>query len=93
MRIRTDGKFSSRQSVIDDAAQLWGCNKSKALLRSAKFALAMLGHPGLASRPGALHDALDHPQMTPELASVLSTKYARLSYRVESELEVNPEKE
>lgn len=91
MRIRTDGKFSSRQSVIDDAAQLWGCNKSEALLRSAKFAIAMLGHPDLPSRRGSLQEALAHPDMTPELAAVLSTRYAALSYRVESELEINPD--
>lgn len=77
MRIRTDGKHSGRKSVVEDAANLWGCNQTEALMLSAKFALAMLGPP-VPGRQGALEEASEHPDMTRELAEVLSTKYAAL---------------
>jgi hypothetical protein len=37
MRIREDGKHAHRTDTIEQAADLWGCNKTKALMRSADF--------------------------------------------------------
>jgi len=38
MRIRTDGELSHREETIEQAAEFWGCNKTRALLLSADFA-------------------------------------------------------
>lgn len=88
MRIRTEGN-EPRQRLIDNAAELWDCNKTDALLTSARFAMAMLGHPAIDTRPGALSDALSHPDMTESLSDELTTSYARLDYRIESELVID----
>lgn len=37
MRIRTDGKHAYRADTIKQAAELWGCNKTTALMKSADF--------------------------------------------------------
>ena len=41
MRIRTDGKHAHQTETIEQAAELWDCNKTTALLRSAEFACRM----------------------------------------------------
>lgn len=38
MRIRTDGERSHRETTIEQAAEFWECNKTRALLLSADFA-------------------------------------------------------
>jgi len=38
MRIRTDGERSHRETTIEQAAEFWDCNKTRALLLSADFA-------------------------------------------------------
>ncbi|ACV10979.1 conserved hypothetical protein [Halorhabdus utahensis DSM 12940] len=38
MRIRTDGDRSHRETTIEEAAEFWDCNKTRALLLSADFA-------------------------------------------------------
>ena len=38
MRIREDGKHAHRADTIEQAAEFWSCNKTKALLKSAEFA-------------------------------------------------------
>ena len=43
MRIRTDGKYARRESTIEQAAEFWDCNKTKALMQSAEFAARMDG--------------------------------------------------
>jgi hypothetical protein len=40
-RIRTDGKHAHRAETIEQSAELWGCNKTTALLKSAEFAHRM----------------------------------------------------
>ncbi|RLM96216.1 hypothetical protein [Haloarcula sp. Atlit-7R] len=37
MRIREDGKHAHRTDNIEQAAEFWDCNKTKALMRSAEF--------------------------------------------------------
>ena len=37
MRIREDGTHAHRTDTIDQAAEFWDCNKTKALMRSAEF--------------------------------------------------------
>lgn len=37
MRIREDGKHAHRTDTIEQAAEFWDCNKTKALMRSAEF--------------------------------------------------------
>ena len=37
MRIRTDGDRSHREETIEQAAEFWDCNKTRALLLSADF--------------------------------------------------------
>lgn len=79
MRIRTDGKYADRKDEIEAAAQLWDCNKTKAILRSCEFSRHMMDN---------LEAVLDHPDMTEDLAAVLSTPYVELSYRVETDMDV-----
>jgi len=38
MRIREHGKHAHRTDTIEQAADFWDCNKTKALLQSAEFA-------------------------------------------------------
>jgi len=38
MRIRTDGDKSHRETTIEQAAEFWDCNKTRALLLSADLA-------------------------------------------------------
>lgn len=83
MRIRTDGRFAYREDVLDDNADLWDCNKTDAVLESCEFTREMLG------RRGALREALDHPDMTPELAEILSTKAVELEVRRETEFHID----
>lgn len=37
MRIREDGKHAHRTDTIEQTAEFWDCNKTKALMRSAEF--------------------------------------------------------
>ncbi|WP_367176347.1 DUF7692 domain-containing protein [Haloarcula rubripromontorii] len=37
MRIREDGKHAHRTDTIEQVAEFWECNKTKALMRSAEF--------------------------------------------------------
>lgn len=41
MRIREDGRHAHRTDTIEQAADFWGCNKTRALLQSAEFASRM----------------------------------------------------
>lgn len=38
MRIRTDGDRAHRESTIEQAAEFWDCNKTRALMLSADLA-------------------------------------------------------
>lgn len=89
MRINTSGAQSYRQELYNDAAEALGQGtRSGGLDEAARFALAMLGDPGRAGDRGVLERALEHPDMTPELAELLSTPQVRLRYDVVEEREV-----
>ena len=81
MRIRTDGKFAYREELVDDVADLLDENtRVGAVEASAEFTQAML--PALA-------EAVEHPDMTEELAEVLSTRAVEVEYRVERGVNVH----
>ena len=74
MRIRTDGKFAYREDLVDDVAEQLGENmRVGAVEASCEFTQAML--PALAK-------AIEHPDMTPELAEILSTRIVDVEYQV-----------
>jgi hypothetical protein len=74
MRIRTDGKFAYREDLVDDAADLLGENtRVGAVEASTEFTRQMLP---------ALERAVEHEDMTPELAEILSTNVVDIEYEV-----------
>jgi hypothetical protein len=80
MRIRTDGKFAYREDLVDDIADLLGENtRVGAVEASCEFTQAML--PALA-------DAIEHPDMTEDLAEILSTRAVEVKYEVETDVTV-----
>lgn len=85
LRIRMDGKFAHRKDTIEGAAKTFDCNKTDAVLKACEFAIRMIDGMG---QPSNLERALDHPDMTPELAEVLSTPEAKLEIRRETEVRV-----
>ena len=82
MRIETSGDYAWRTDLYDSAGDaLNESTRSGAIDASCEFTRQML--PGLA-------EAIEHPDMTEELAEVLSTPTVDLSYRIETDLAVNP---
>jgi hypothetical protein len=80
MRIRTDGKFAYREDLVDDVADLLGENtRVGAVEASCEFTQTML--PALA-------EAVEHPDMTPELAEILSTRVVEVEYEVSTGVNV-----
>lgn len=80
MRIRTDGKFAYREDLVDDAADLLGENtRVGAVKASTEFTRQMLP---------ALERAVEHPDMTPELAEILSTGVVDVEYQVSTGVSV-----
>lgn len=74
MRIRTDGKFAYREDLVDDVADLLDENtRVGAVETSCEFTQAMLL---------ALDEAAEHPDMTEELAEILSTRVVEVEYEV-----------
>ena len=88
MRINTDGNYAWREDLYDDVADLLD-EKTRVggLDAAAELVLELLGKPG-SSAPGALQEALDHPDMTPELAEVLTTDHVRLEFEISERREV-----
>ena len=82
MRINTDGHHEYRLDLLRRVMQQTGeGTKSGTFDFSTEFTLQMLRN---------LDQALDHPDMTPELAEVLSTPSVQLEYQVETNLDVAP---
>lgn len=80
MRIRTDGKFAYREELVDDVADLLDENtRVGAIEASTEFTQAMLP---------ALERAVDHEDMTEELAEVLSTRVVDVEYEISSGVNV-----
>lgn len=80
MRIRTSGNYDHRLDLYDDVGDLLDENtRSGAIDASAKFTREML--PALAT-------AVEHPDMTEDLAAVLTTSVVDVEYRVETDVSV-----
>ena len=80
MGIRTDGKFAYREDLVDDVAQQLGKNtRVGAVEASCEFTQAMLP---------ALKRAVEHEDMTEELAEILSTRVVDVEYEVSTGVNV-----
>ena len=81
MRIRTDGKFEYREELVDDVADRLDENtRVGAVEASAEFTQAML--PALA-------EAVEHEDMTAELAEILSNRVVDVEYQVSAGVRVS----
>lgn len=81
MRIETTGDYAWRTDLYDDVGDQLGENtRSGAIDASAEFTRQML--PALA-------EAVEHPDMTEELAETLSTRSVDVEYRVETGVTVD----
>jgi hypothetical protein len=82
MRIKTDGKHEYRLDQLRRIMQATAeGTKSGAFDFSTEFTLRMLDN---------LDQAVNHPDMTEELAEILSTPTVSLTYQVETDLDVKP---
>jgi hypothetical protein len=80
MRIRTSGDYEWRLGLYDDVGELLDENtRSGAIDASCLFTRQML--PALAK-------AADHPDMTEDLARILTTPTVGVEYRVETGVDV-----
>jgi len=80
MRIETTGRYSWRTDLYDDVGDHLDENtRSGAVDGACQFTKQMLP---------ALQEAVDHPDMTEDLAEVLSTQAVGVEYRVETEVNV-----
>jgi hypothetical protein len=80
MRIRTSDDYEWRLGLYDDVGTLLGeSTRSGAIDASCLFTRQMLP---------ALEKAVDHPDMTEDLAEVLSTPTVDVEYRVETGVKV-----
>ena len=81
MRIRTDGDYAWRKDLVDDVGDLLGENtRSGAVDGACEFTRQMLP---------ALQEAVEHPDMTEELAEVLSTRTVNVEYEIETGVTVD----
>jgi len=79
MRIRTDGDYAHRLDVIEAAMDALDENtKTAAVLATCEHA---------RQDREAKAQALDHPDMTQELAEVLSTSMMTLRYETKTDIE------
>ena len=85
LRIRMDGKFAHRKDAIEGVAKTFDRNKTGAVLKACEFATRMID--GMR-QPSILARALEHPDMTPELAEVLSMPEAELEICRETNIRV-----
>lgn len=80
MRINTSDKYEWRTDLYDRVGKLMDeSTRSGAVDASAQFAEEMIQN---------LERAAEHPDMTPELADLLSTSQVKVDYRVESGVRV-----
>lgn len=88
MRIETGGDYAWRTDLYEDVADALEENtKVGGLDAAAELVLELLGKPGVPGG-GVLQEALDHPDMTPELAEVLSTDQVRLEFEISERREI-----
>lgn len=80
MRINTSDKYEWRTDLYDRVGDLLNeSTRSGAIDASAQFTEEMMKN---------LDRAMDHPDMTPELAALLSTSQVELEYEIQSGLNV-----
>ena len=83
MRIETSGKYDWRTDLYDETGDLLGENtRSGAVDGACEFTRQMLP---------ALERAVEHPDMSEELAEILSTNVVEVEYRVERGVTVRDE--
>lgn len=76
MRLRTDGEYAHRKDTIETAADVLDENtNTQAVLKACEY-LRRMQHN--------LERAVEHDDMTEELAEVLSTPEIPVEYRVET---------
>ena len=81
MRIQTTGDYAWRTDLYDDVGDLLGePPRSGAVDASAEFTREMLP---------ALRRAVEHEDMTEDLAEILSTGVAEVEYRIETGVNVS----
>lgn len=86
MRIETSGNYAWRKDLYDRAGEILGeGTRSGAIDESCRFVVQMIGD---RTSKGALQEALEHPDMTPELAEVLSTNIVDLEIEERREMKV-----
>lgn len=82
VRINTNGKFAWRKDLYDDVANVLDeKTRSGAIDGASEFTREMVGTN--------LPRAMDHPDMTEELAEILSTNTITLEYRTETNIRIN----
>lgn len=82
VRIKTSGKFEWRKDLYDSTGEVLDENtRSGAIDGACEFSRKMVGQN--------LPRAMDHPDMTEELAKILSTSKVRLDYRVKTDIHIN----
>ena len=83
MRIETTGDYEWRTDLYDEAGDALGeKTRSGAVDGACEFTTAMIP---------ALRRAVEHPDMTEDLAAVLSTRAVEVEYRVERGVSVREE--
>ena len=81
VRINTDGRYEWRIELYDDTADILGeSTRSKAIDTSAEFTQQIIP---------ALERAVEHEDMTPALAKILSTSVVDVEYEVSTGVNVN----
>jgi hypothetical protein len=81
MRIRTNGEYDWRTDLYDETAERFDFGtKSAGIDAACEFSTQMLRN---------LERAVEHEDMTEELADVLSTANVAVEYRVETVLEID----
>lgn len=86
MRIRTTGEYAHRDDEIQRVADTLECSKTAAVMESIRLVDELLG--ARPAKRGVLEEALEHDDMTPELAEVLSNRLVSLEVRRETSLEI-----
>ena len=76
MRIRTDGDYSHRQDIIEDAAEKLGVNKTRAVLLSADAVGSLLEE---------LEEALAHEDISPRVAREIAEQVETRKWSLEYE--------
>jgi hypothetical protein len=81
MRIRTNGDYDWRTDLYDETAERFGVGtKSGGIDAACEFSTQMLRN---------LERAAEHPDMTEDLAELLSTPNVTVEHRVETGLEID----